>query len=216
MFKAQPKWLIGLTAFAFVDGAFMLSCSSRHKDNAQTLPRMTCDDLIQNGPGANQFVTLTDAHLCSKGDVSSRDMDSALEMYVPIYSDSLKQEPQPADIALILEVLDDRDRSALLERRDVGELNVELWRQAAQLHPWVFDSLVTLYPGIHVAKCRVVSVGLHEPSLLHARSEMHQGIFSLVAAILFQFGWWIWCSLKKAAPTSAPQSTPGQLESSLK
>ena len=169
--NSQPKWLIGLTAFAFLCGIFLVATSLRKADRAHGLRRMTCEDLIGNGPGTDQFLTLTDVHLCSAGHAVRRDTDAAMEMYIPIFSDRLKQEPQPADIALLLEVLDDRDREQLLECPDVGELNVELWTRAAQLDPWVLDRLGSIYPGIQLAKCRVLSVGLHEPSALHAAAK---------------------------------------------
>jgi hypothetical protein len=190
--SAQSKWLIGVSAFTFLSGTFLIVCSFRTAEHAQGLPRMTCDDLIRNGPGANRFITLTDVYLCSAGDAFREDMDRSIEMYVPVFSDHLKQEPKPADIALLLEVLDDRDRERLLERPDVGELNVELWTPAGQLDPWVFDRLGAIYPGIQLAKCRVLSVGLHEPSALHARSELHEGMILVFVAVACQLGRWIW------------------------
>ena len=169
--NAQPKWLLCVSGIVFLCGAFLVAASLRTAECAQGLRRMTCGDLVRNGPGASEFVTLTDIHLGSAGDAFRRDMDSSMEMYVPIFSNHLKQEPQPADITLVLEVLDDRDRDRLLERPDVGELNVEFWTPAGQLDPWVFDRLGSIYPGIQLAKCRVLSIGLHEPSALHGAAK---------------------------------------------
>ena len=89
--------------------ALLIVKSNRWSDLAKSLPRMTCDDLIQKGPGHNQFIILTDVHLCSRGDALRRDMDADMQMYVPIYSGRLMKEPPPAELKLLLEVLDDRE-----------------------------------------------------------------------------------------------------------
>ena len=191
--NAQPKWLLCVSGIVFLCGAFLVAASLR---TAECARGAAANDVRRFGPkwtrSASEFITLTDIHLGSAGDAFRRDMDSSMEMYVPIFSNHLKQEPQPADITLVLEVLDDRDRDRLLERPDVGELNVEFWTPAGQLDPWVFDRLGSIYPGIQLAKCRVLSIGLHEPSALHVRSEMHEGIFLVFVAVAFQLGWWIW------------------------
>jgi hypothetical protein len=192
MNRSQPKWLIGVSAVAAAGGLFLIVTGMRKADRSTRLPRMTCDDLAQNGPGANQFVTLADVHLCAAGDAFRRDVDGAMEMYIPIYSNRRIQEPAPGDLALVLEVLDDRDREALLANPKVGELNVEFWAPAGQFDPWVRDRLGQIYPGILLAKCRVLSVGLHEPSVVHARSEMMEGVILIVFAFVIQLGWWVW------------------------
>ncbi len=153
---------------------------------------MTCDDLIQKGPGHNQFIILTDVHLCSRGDALRRDMDADMQMYVPIYSARLMKEPPPAELKLLLEVLDDRERERLLARPDAGELIVELWTASGQLGPWVKDRLGAIYPGMQLAKCRVLSVGLHEPSALRIGSAMQEGIVLLIVGFGCQAGWQVW------------------------
>jgi hypothetical protein len=113
-------------------------------------------------------------------------------MYVPIYSARLLNEPAPAELKLLLEVLDDRPRDQLLARPNVGELMIELWAPPGRLDPWVKDRLGAIYPGMQLANCRVLSVGLHEPSALRIRSAMQEGIALVIAAIGCQAGWQIW------------------------
>jgi len=194
---SQPKWLVGVTLVAVLLGALLIAESRQWAELARSLPRMTCDDLVQNGPGGNQFIVLTDVHLCSRGDAFRRDMDAAMQMYVPIYSSRLLNEPPPTELKLLLEVLDDRPRDQLLARPDVGELMIELWTPAANLDPWVKDRLRAIYPGMQLANCRVLSVGLHEPSALRVRSAMQEGIALLIVAIGCQIGWPIWQFARK-------------------
>ena len=200
------KWLVGASLITFLWGVLLIVGSLDAAHRAGRLARMTCDDLIRNGPGADNFITLTDVRICSAGHAFRRDMDAAMEMYVPIFSSRAQQPPQPADIKLILQVLDDRDRDELLARPDIGELNVELWNPAGQLDPWAADWLGSIYPGIQLAKCTVLSVGLHEPSMLHAQSEMHDGLVLLGISLACQFGWWTWRRLDKQSPQIAPSS----------
>src|SRR5262249_4876680 len=84
---------------------------------AAALPRMTCEELLKNGAVGHRFVRLTDVHLGSGGHAFLRDMDAAMEMYIPIHS-SREKEPAPADLRLLLEVEDDENRIALLKNPD--------------------------------------------------------------------------------------------------
>jgi hypothetical protein len=193
----QPKWLVVISAGLFLCGAFLAASSLQTAQRANALPRMSCGDLIRMGRAAPQFVTLTDVHLCKNGHASRRDMDAAIEFYVPVFSSSLKKAPPAADLGLLLEVLDDRELNRLLEQPAVGELTVELWTDARSLDPWVGNRLATIYPGIQLANCRVLSVGLHEPSEFRARHEWRDGMAMLLLATACQIGAWMWRSFRK-------------------
>src|SRR5262245_47045884 len=112
--RHQPKWLMGLSALLVLWGALLVGAGYRTERFANDLPRMTCDDLLKMGRAAPQFVILTDVQLCQTGHAFRRDMDAAIEMYVPVYSTKLKKEPRGAELTLLLEVLDDRERRRLL------------------------------------------------------------------------------------------------------
>jgi hypothetical protein len=196
--RRPPKWLAVVFAGLFFCGAFMAACSRRTEQRANSLPRMSCADLVRMGRAAPQFVTLTDVHVCENGYAFWRDMDAAMEMYVPAFSTKLAKQPRGADLVLLLEVLDDRQRDRLLERPAMGELTVELWTAASTLDPWVQDTLAIMYPGIQVANCRVLSVGLHEPSEFRARCEWREGIETMLLAAVCQLGWWIWQWMSKS------------------
>jgi hypothetical protein len=204
----QPKWLWWTSIALCVCGALLIASSYRTAQQARRLPRMTCAELLRRGPAAPQFVTLTDVHLGQAGQALRRDMDAALEMYVPIYSAHLKQQPAGADFRLLLEVLDDRQLNRLLARAEVGALTVELWSDASQLDPWVDRELATRYPGIQVRRCRVVSVGLHEPSLVRSGREWRDGFVLVLLAMALQAGWLAWRRFKHEAPTAPAAAIP--------
>jgi hypothetical protein len=193
----QPKWLIGVFALLVLWGAFEAGSSYRTERLAKELPRMTCDELIRKGRSAPQYVILTDVHLGAAGHAFSRDMDAAMEMYVPVYSTKLKKEPRGPEFSLLLQVLDDRDFRRLRERPDVGELTVELWTAAADVDAWVEATLSKMYPGFRVTRCRVISVGLHEPSLFRAENQWIDGIGMMTLGAVGQLGWWIWCYIRR-------------------
>jgi hypothetical protein len=165
---------MAVTAACFVGGLFLASASRRTDQWAKDLPRMRCEDVVRKGRAAPQFLTLTDVQLAQRGHAFHRDMDAAIEMYIPIYSTRLNQEPRPADLKLLLEVLDDRIRNRILEDPSVGELAVELWTDVDDLDPWIRNTLGAMYPGIQLANCRVLS------------------------AAACQFGWWVSRNSKKS------------------
>jgi len=119
-------------------------------------------------------------------------MDGHIEMYVPIYPARLGQEPQPREpLALLLAIFDDDDRERLLEQAAIGEVPCGVSLRAGRIHPGFVKILEEKYPGIQVRNCRLVTVGLHEPTVFKARRSWWYGIVSLLlgAALL---GWWVW------------------------
>ena len=188
----QPKWFAAISVGLILCGALLIVGSWRTERQAVALPRMTSEELLKRGRAAPRFVTLTDVRLCGNGYAFHRDIDAATEMYVPAFSTESKNEPPAADLRLLLEVLDERESDRLLACPTVGELTVELWTDATTLDPWIGQSLATCYPGIRLANCRVLSVGLHEPSLARACSEFRDGVVLLSFAVACQFGWWGW------------------------
>ena len=201
----RQAWLAIAFIALFLHGGFCVVQSYWIQAEAENLPRMTCDELIRNGPQGNQFITLTDVRLCSRGYAFYRDMDAAMSMYLPIYSERLGQEPQPRQLALLLEILDDRDRENLLGRPDVGELTCELWTPVDRLDPWVREVLATKYPGIQLAKCRVLSVGLHEPTVLKAYRSTWFGLESFFLGTIM-LAWLIWPRLRSRHQTERVNS----------
>jgi hypothetical protein len=179
-----------VTAGLLLGGVVLTIGSLRTAERLKAVPRMSCDELLRRGGAAPQFVTLNDVHLGERGYAFRRDMDAAMEMYVPVYSTALRQEPQGPSLVLLLQVLDDRDRDRLLAQPAVGELTVQLWTDSRRLDPWIGAQLATMYPGIQLARCRVLSVGLHEPSAGRARREFRCGMGMLGLAMASQLAWW--------------------------
>jgi hypothetical protein len=193
----QPKWLWVVSMISLLLGAFLVAASHRTEQWASELPRMTCAELVRQEARSPRFVVLTDVQLGQSGHAFRRDMDAAIAMYIPVFSTTLKKQPPAADLSLLLEVLADRDRQRLLENPKVGELTVELWTDAANLDPWIDLELSARYPGLQIGNCRVVSVGLHEPTLVRAQRERQQGIALLFLPIVCPPSWWIWRYLRR-------------------
>src|SRR5262245_16550550 len=112
-------WLV-VSGLLLMGGCTLVS-RDRIRHDWENLPRMTCDQFIQNGPGGHEFIQLTDVHLCTSGYVWQR-FEHDLELYVPIYPAHLGKEPPPQQLWLVLEILDDRDHKRLLAQPNVGEL----------------------------------------------------------------------------------------------
>lgn len=176
------NWLRVLLILLIAHGGFCILNSGSLRRQADAVPKMSCADLLKNGPRGNRYLTLTDVRLAGAGDVFHRDMDAAMEMYVPCYSTRLAREPQPQQLRLLLQVLDDRERERLLDRVEIGQLTCELWTRPGDLEEWVRDGLSAKYPGMPVERCVVLSVGLHEPTQAKADRSWWYGIWSFVGA----------------------------------
>jgi hypothetical protein len=196
--KARARWPAIASLGLFAYAGLCLTQSGTVKKQAESLPRMTSDELVRNGPGKNYFITLTDVHLCSRGHAFYRDMDAAMQMYVPIYSRN-DQEPAPPELKLLLEVLDDRDLEKLLAQPDVGELNCQVDRSVRDVDEGFITYLQTRYPGMP-ANLRLVSVGLHEPTVEKSERMWRDGAVSLLLGVAL-ITWW---ALRRAMDQHAP------------
>jgi hypothetical protein len=193
---------IGLALF----GVYCLVMSPIVRQEAEDLPRLTCDQLSKNGPGNHRYVALTDACLSGGHSVAQRDPDTgALEMYHPLYAAHLKQEPPPGELVLVLCIMDEMERRRIrddrTERQQIGrpglsELTGEV-KSGDHLPVWARHGLKTNFPGIPLAKCRVLIVGEYEPTAARATRLLCYGIVSTVAACVLFCSWRIW---RRVAP----------------
>jgi hypothetical protein len=201
------KWLLLAALGAAAYGAYCLVQAPRVREQAQGVPRMTCAQLVQNGPGASRYVALTDARLSDGKSVSERDSDiGALEMYHPIYAAHVQQEPDPHDLRLVLCIMDEMERRRVRDDRSqrqqlgqpgLSELTGEVKSGVDQLPPWARRGLTEKYRGLPLDNCWVVIVGRYEPTAMRAASFLGHGVVSLGVAAVLLVGWWIW---SRAAP----------------
>jgi hypothetical protein len=183
-------------------GGYCLVEMASIREQVKHVPRMTCQQLVQHGPGTHRHVTLTDVSYGSGRAVAERDGDTgALEMYLPIWSARREREPRPGDIALLLCVMDegkrrrirdDRKQRELCGQPGISELTGAVREGAEGLPPWAREGLARQHPGIPLARCWVLTVGLDEPTEGRARRMMWQGIVSILAAgaVLAGWAWW--------------------------
>jgi hypothetical protein len=203
------KWLLLTALGLFTYGAYCLVQAPRVREQAQAVPRMSCNQLVQNGPGASRYVALTDAHLSDGKSISERDGDTgALELYHPIYAAHLQQEPDPHGLRLVLCILDEVERRRIRDDRDqrqrlgqpgLSELTGEVQAGADQLPPWARQGLTEKYRGLSLDKCWVLIVGRYEPTAIRAASFVQHSVVSLLVAAALLLAWWIW---GRAAPAA--------------
>jgi hypothetical protein len=180
---------------------------------AARVPRMTCDELARNGPGGNTYVTLTDVKVCTGGSLFYRDGLSPghVEETVPVYAAGRGREPEPRDLALVLQVFDDEQRQHILRRPEVGELTCEVRRAPGWLDPEDLPAIESKYPGLRVDRCWVLGVGLCEPTAARARQMKWQGTCAAWTGVALLAGVWLWAAheRRRAAPASQPPAGGG-------
>jgi len=67
---SRRSWLVNAAIVLFLHGSFCLLHSRREQEEAEGLPRMTCDEFVRSGAKGKEFMTLTGARLCHAGDMS--------------------------------------------------------------------------------------------------------------------------------------------------
>lgn len=189
---SRLAWFIG-SGVLLLTGALTLTNSVIIREQAKRVPTMTYDQLVQQGPGADTYVTLSDVRLCSRGYVFRRDSLSPadMELYIPVYPARLEPEPEPRDLVFVLEVRDDEARERLLGQQGAAALTCQVHRGPGRLEPWVQEGLAAKYPGLRLADVSVLTVGLHEPTARRARSAAIYGVMELLTggAILAWLRW---------------------------
>jgi hypothetical protein len=227
----RPGVVCTIGGLLLLTGGCSLANSFDVQDRLVRVPRMTCAQFARNGPPADGQVTLTDLKLSSRGAVAWRNRVSPgdLDLYVPACPADLAQEPEPADLAFLLQVWDDdqwqrmRGQPASLEvtcwaRR--GARIVKFTQGPGQVEEWARDRLEQKYPGIRLGNVWVLTVGHgYTPTLDRAQSAFRYGIGELVAGLaVLAFGLvQAWrCGLERrvcvagcdAIPFSAPEPDP--------
>jgi hypothetical protein len=187
-------WLSVVAVGMLAYGGHCLREAPAMREAIESLPEMTCEQLVCDGPGGHQFVVLTDAALSSGRSVAQRDSESGtLELYHPIYSAANAKEPPAVEFTLILGILDESDRRRVRvdwnQRQTkgltgVGRLTVKVTQTADQLPAWAQEGLANNYRGILLSRCRVVTIGLDEPTAAHARRLQWLGILYSVGGLI--------------------------------
>jgi len=183
------SWAITIGGLFLLAGGWTLAGSFLVQEELARVPRMTCDQLAGNGPPADRLVTLTDVRPCSRGFVAAR-VDHSLDLYVPAYPAGLGQEPEPPDLAFLLQVWDNDERHRLMEQPGPVDVTCEVHRPArvvkicrgpGQIEEWARDGLQKKYPGIRIANVWVLTVGHGgTPTAELARSGLRYGIGELL------------------------------------
>jgi hypothetical protein len=194
--RAITWFAVGLVIF----GSLSLAGSWSHERRLAKVPRMTCDELVRKGPAADGFAMLTDLKACGRGYLMYRDplCPGDVEMYVPAYAAHFQQEPQPSDLVLLLAIHDDDPLDCLMRANGPVEFTCQVDRNVDRLENWIRQGITAKYPGLQLANCWILNVGLHEPSSYVARRMLQTGLVT----VLTGGGILIWLALRSGARQS--------------
>jgi hypothetical protein len=216
-------WLSLIAVGMLVYGGHCLHEAPAMRQAIENLPEMTCEQLVRDGAGGHRYVVLTDAVLSGGRSVAERDGESgALELYHPIYPAAKAKDPPAVELSLVLGVLDESDRRRVRDDRNqrqtlgqpgLSPLTVEVTGTADQLPAWAQEGLANNYRGILLSRCRVVTIGLDEPTAVHAQHLQWRGVgFAVLGVIIL--GWCAWDirvrlgAEPSAASIKAPPAAP--------
>jgi hypothetical protein len=187
---------------ALLYGVYCLVQSPLVRQEAARVPKMTCNQLIQNGAANHRYITVTDACLSSRRSVAEQDSDTgALELYHPFYGANLAQEPAPRDVNLILCIMDEMERRRIRDDRNqrqqlrqpgLSELTGEAIQGDAHLPRWAREGLRDQFPGIALGQCWLLTVGRYEPTVMRAERLRWHGFLSASAGGILLLGWLAW------------------------
>lgn len=194
---SRALFFIALGAAAF--GIYFLGQLPGVLDEMRHVPRMTCDDLVRNGPAGHRYVAVTDARLSDRKSVSERDSDTgALELYHAVYPAGLGQEPEPRDLKLVLCIMDEGERRRVRDdrnrRTEEGRPGLDEFtcavHKADRLPAWARTGLAATYPNIRLDDCWLLVIGEAEPTPAYARRlALYGGVASLSSILIFA---WLW------------------------
>jgi hypothetical protein len=104
MKQAIPLLLIaGVLCLGF--GGCNLIVSQRWQEREPNIPRLTCDQILRQGPGTDDLVIVTDVRPCSREPVFWRtgggDIHIDEYFYLPVYPAGAAKEPENHDVAFL-------------------------------------------------------------------------------------------------------------------
>jgi len=203
---SRRAWFLVASLGLLAYGALCFVRFPIERRRALAFPRMTCGQLFQKGPIAEEYVTLADVRLCRGGFAFWRDAMSPgdVDVFIPVYPAALQAEPPPSDLRLLLEVQDADDWQRI---RDAGvvELTCQVHTGSRRVADWAQKHLETKYPGIRFANLVVLTVGLHEPTMAKAGSLRRHGILASSAGAVLML--WLWWRRKVSMVSSGPDSS---------
>lgn len=204
----RRSWFIMAAGGLLVYGLACLLGYPVQQRRAAAVPRMTCEQLLRNGPAPDGYTTLTDVRLCGQGYAYWRDGMSPgdVDVFVPVYAGNLPREPEPHELALLLEVQDAGDWQRL-RSAEVVEFTCQVHASANRVPAWAQSALAEKYRGIRLADLKVLTVGLHEPTLAKARTLLWHGVCaSTVGTALL--AWLLWRGESAGTPPPVASEEP--------
>jgi hypothetical protein len=199
-------WLLVVAVLLLLYGGWTMHGGSVVEERAALVPRMTCDELVRDGPGGNTYVTLTDVKVCRGATLFYRDGLSPghVQETVPVYSAKHAQEPAPRELGLVLQVFDDEQRQRIIRQPEAGELTCEVRRAPGWLGPQDVPALESAYPGLRVGQCWILGVGLFEPTAARANQMKQDGALAATLGLAVLAGLGLWALYERRRAVRGP------------
>lgn len=198
--------------------------ASKSSDTPQTI---TCQQLIDNGPGDNCYIQLKDFVICSNYFVYEttsygNENGPYKVIYMPMvpagspwhlkvidlyqkYGEKAKFPP-PTNIKMILKMSDVKDKIFLEDILNVTELKGMVVNAIASIGSEEEKLLQQGYPGIDVDECLIFEPNRQPPSLAHEASMLTGSVLVLGVGVL----WLVWPKLaKRKARLATAAANPG-------
>jgi len=133
---SRRSWFLFASLGLLAYGVLCLVRFPIERQRAMTVPRMTCGQLLQKGPVAEEYLTLTDVRLCSSGFFWRDAMSPGdVDVFIPTYPATLQSEPQPRDLRVLLEV-QDADDWQRIRNAGVVELTCQVHTGSGRVADW--------------------------------------------------------------------------------
>jgi hypothetical protein len=205
---SRRSWFLVASFGLLAYGVLCLVRFPIERRRALAVPRMTCGQLLQKGPVAEGYVTLTDVRLCRGGFAFWRDAMSPgdVDVFIPAYPAAVQTEPPPSNLKLLLEVQDAADWQRI-RNAGVVELTCQVHTGSGRVADWAQKHLETKYPGLPFANLVVLTLGLHEPTMAKAGSLLRHGIVATSAGAVVLV-WLLWRRKTSTGPSGTVSAKP--------
>jgi hypothetical protein len=173
--------------------------SDRLQEQAANLPRLTCDQIMQKGPGtgADDLVIVTDVRPCSREPVYWRtgggDIHVDEYFYLPVYPTGAANEPENRDVTFLYFATSREAGLSLLGQPAGTEITCTVHEAFREMDTETQELLVSRYPGLRVRTCWLLTTHRTGPMTEWAEEAYRNGIgFLVVGALLIAGAILLW------------------------
>ena len=169
-------------------GGCNLVVSQRWQEREPNIPRLTCDQILRQGPGTADLVIVTDVRPCTREPVywstGGGDIHIDEYFYLPVYPVGAAKEPENHEVAFLF-FTTERDIGLKLIGHPAGtELLCTVGLGISELDSDTQELLASRYPGLRVRDCWLLTTHDDRSMSERAAQGYRAGIGFLVAGVL--------------------------------